>query len=579
MRECCHPGLMILAIGGMLLAGCASSPRSHAPEAASPKPKFPVPAVGADSGDIDQKLVEAHAHYTLGTMYDVDEQPDLALEEYSKAALDDPANEELVLELSGRYLHRKDPEKALAVLLRATEVPNASGEVFAELGLVQSRLGKDREALEASTTAVKRAPLSLSGYRNLFLIYLQKGQTAPALAALDQAAKQPGTSGEFLIALAEFYATLERQAPSMRDVARAGAKAVLERAADLDLAGPQLRLRLADGLNLAGDSTNAARIYIQLLNRYIDVPALREEVRAKLADIYVRSNDAEKAKEQLQAIIRDDPANATAYYFLGELAYDAKNLPEAEDYFRKSLLLFEDFPKVYYELAEVQINLDHAKAALKTLEQAHKKFKDNFTSEFLTGLAYNRDKDYTNAVNHYVAAEVQARASSEQSLLTKYFYFQEGAAYERKGDFEQAERCFDKAIELEPEYPEALNYLGYMLADRGVKLERARAMIEKAVKLEPKNAAYLDSLGWVLYKLNQPQEALPPELKAVECSPEPDATLYDHLGDIYAALKQPDKAQDAWRKSLSVEPNEEIRKKLEPAATESTSTGKPDGSR
>ena len=96
-----------------------------------------------------------------------------------------------------------------------------------------------------------------------------------------------------------------------------------------------------------------------------------------------------------------------------------------------------------------------------------------------------------------------------------------------------------------------------------MKLEKARELIEKAVKAEPKNAAFLDSLGWVLFKLNHPSEALKQILTAVELSEEPDATVYDHLGDIYAALKQPEKAREAWRKSLSIEPNDEVRKKLE----------------
>ena len=67
----------------------------------------------------------------------------------------------------------------------------------------------------------------------------------------------------------------------------------------------------------------------------------------------------------------------------------------------------------------------------------------------------------------------------------------------------------------------------------------------------------------VLFKSNQPQKALEHVLKAVELSHEPDATLYDHLGDIYAALNQMDKAQDAWQKSLKVESNDQVRKKIE----------------
>jgi tetratricopeptide (TPR) repeat protein len=116
---------------------------------------------------------------------------------------------------------------------------------------------------------------------------------------------------------------------------------------------------------------------------------------------------------------------------------------------------------------------------------------------------------------------------------------------------------------LAPDFAEAMNYLGYMWAEHGEKLDKARELIEKALKAEPKNDAYLDSMAWVLFKQKQPQEALPYALKAAELSEKPDATLHDHIGDIYEALKQPEKAREAWRKSLSLEPNEEVRKKIE----------------
>src|SRR5262249_10800816 len=141
-------------------------------------------------------------------------------------------------------------------------------------------------------------------------------------------------------------------------------------------------------------------------------------------------------------------------------------------------------------------------------------------------------------------------------------YFEAGVAFERRGDYAEAAKYFERALELKPDFPEAQNYLGYMWADRGENLERAKELIEKAVKAEPKSAAYLDSLGWVFFKLNQPKAALDYVLQAVTLNGGPDATLYDHLGDIYAALNETDKAQEAWRKSLAVEANETIQKKL-----------------
>ncbi len=181
--------------------------------------------------------------------------------------------------------------------------------------------------------------------------------------------------------------------------------------------------------------------------------------------------------------------------------------------------------------------------------------------EFYSGIAYMRLKQYTNALVHFTAAEIVAKAT-ETNRLTHAFYFEVGAAHERAGKIEESVRYFEQCLTLKPNAPEALNYLGYMWAERGTNLARARAMIEQAVKLSPTNAAYLDSLGWVLYKQGKAREALAPILKAIELNEDPDATLYDHLGDIQSALQNQEEARKAWRKSLKIEPNQEIEKKL-----------------
>jgi tetratricopeptide (TPR) repeat protein len=213
-------------------------------------------------------------------------------------------------------------------------------------------------------------------------------------------------------------------------------------------------------------------------------------------------------------------------------------------------------------MAVAQLELNTPAEALATLDKARQKFGQSFELEFYTGLAYSRQKDYSEAVKHFTAAEVIAKATSPQQL-TEGFYFQVGAACERKGDYAQAEAHFQKCLKLAPDFADALNYLGYMWVEHDQNLQKAREMIEKAVKAEPKNAAFLDSMAWVLFKLNQPKEALPYALKAAELSEEPDATLYDHLGDIYAALNEIEKAREAWRKSLSVESNKAVQKKLD----------------
>jgi tetratricopeptide (TPR) repeat protein len=431
--------------------------------------------------------------------------------------------------------------------------------------MVYSQLGKYPEGAAADREAIKRSPRTLAGYQNLFVGELHSKRPQSALQVLDEAARQSNVDADFLIGLSELYVTFGLQVPAQKEAAHAKALTVLQRAARLHPGNPQLRIKLADGLNLMGDSAAAAQVYSDLLQDLPNSPVIRERIRAKLAELYLQNSDHVRAAEQLEAMLREDPTNPQVYYYLGSIAYEDKKFADAAENFSKTLVLNPDFEQAYYDLASVQINLDHISDALATLNKAREKFGQNspkFVLEYLTGVAFGRQKAYPEAVAHYTAAEVIA-AANEPKRLDGLFYFQVGAACERKGDIAQAEKYFDKCLALKPDFAEALNYSGYMWAEKGIKLEQARQRIEKAVKLEPKNGAYLDSLGWVLFKLNQPQAALDYLIKAASLLPEPDATVYDHLGDVYAALHQLEQARDAWRKSLKIEPSEEVRRKLE----------------
>jgi tetratricopeptide (TPR) repeat protein len=546
-----------MATSILLVAGCGSAP---ARKGTGQKDK-PAAAIPGDDRSVERRA-EAHAHYSAGVIDEMNGDPHAATDEYYQAAVLDPSDEELVLEVSRHLLQAKQPERALEIVKRAAARPDASGEVYARLGLIYTQLGKADLAATANREAIKKSPDSLAGYQNLFLGYLHNKQPQEALSVLDEAARQPKADAEFLVTLAELYASVGTQVPAQKDNAKAKALTALNRAMKLGPTTPLVRLKLADGFSLLGESSKAAELYLEVLKHPPDLPLVEERVRANLADIYLRGSDHKRATEQLQAIVRDDPTNPQAYYYLGRLALEDKKPAEAADYFSKAVLLNPDMDSGYYFLALAQIDLEKPSEALATLDKARRKFAQSFVLEFYTGLAYNRQKAYDEALRHLVAAEVIAKAT-DPGQLNGGFYFQLGATCERKGDLAQAEEYFKKSLTLAPDFAETLNYLGYMWAEHGTNLVQARELIEKAVKAEPKNAAFLDSLAWVLFKLDQPKEALPYALKAAELTEQPDATLYDHLGDIYAALKQPEQAREAWRKSVSLEPNDEIRKKLE----------------
>jgi tetratricopeptide (TPR) repeat protein len=235
---------------------------------------------------------------------------------------------------------------------------------------------------------------------------------------------------------------------------------------------------------------------------------------------------------------------------------------EAARKFERAINLNPDFEPAYADLAVAQLNQNDAQAAVATLTRAHAKFPESYRLSYLTGLAQAHLGKFDAAYAAFQKAEELAR-DKEPEALDHRFYFQVGAMLERAGREEESVKYLEQSLKLKPDFDEALNHLGYMWAEKGINLERAHAMIEQAVKAEPDNPAYLDSLGWVLFKMNRPADALPWLEKAVKLLPEPDATVYDHLADVLQALGRKDDAREAWRKSLEVEKNEAVQKKLD----------------
>jgi tetratricopeptide (TPR) repeat protein len=151
--------------------------------------------------------------------------------------------------------------------------------------------------------------------------------------------------------------------------------------------------------------------------------------------------------------------------------------------------------------------------------------------------------------------------------------FRQAASLEREKKVPESVAAFEKLLALRPEHAAALNYLGYMFADRNEQLDRALALVTKAVSIEPSNAAFLDSLGWIYFRLGRLDEAEKSLLTAKRLSPD-DPTIEEHLGDLEEKRGNVAKARERWSRALALEPEDggaAIRAKLErTAAAEKT---------
>src|SRR3982750_4241164 len=124
-----------------------------------------------------------------------------------------------------------------------------------------------------------------------------------------------------------------------------------------------------------------------------------------------------------------------------------------------------------------------------------------------------------------------------------------GALYERLKKFDFSEAEFRKVLHINPENAGAMNYLGYMLADRSVRLDEAYQLIKKAIDQDPNNGAYLDSLGWVYFRQGKLTEAEGVLVRALDRIGT-DPTVHDHLGDVYFKLGKTRDAISQWQASL-----------------------------
>lgn len=142
-------------------------------------------------------------------------------------------------------------------------------------------------------------------------------------------------------------------------------------------------------------------------------------------------------------------------------------------------------------------------------------------------------------------------------------YFSRAITYEREGDWESAEADFRKALELSPDQPAVLNYLGYSFVERRENFDEALDMIKRAVAARPFDGYIRDSLGWVFYRLGRYDEAVAEMERAVELMPL-DPVLNDHLGDTYWAVGRIREAEFQWRRALSFVTDETNLEELNP---------------
>ena len=411
-------------------------------------------------------------------------------------------------------------------------------------------------------------PRYLPGVRELLKIYLEQGPPSAAVTVLDQAWRQHSKDAEYWTSVGDLYTAALKQKPSLASkIDRGRVIQCYQKAETLQPRDPEVLWRLAQGYVDNSDFAKAADAFTKLLAVRPDAPQVRE----RLVMAYLQGGEKEKAAAILEEMVRRDPLRFETYNALGDLYYfDLHNDEKAITNYQQSLVLNPNQFEVYAQIAQAQIDQKKDDDALQTLATAKDKFPTRYEVPYLYGYVYSNlgrtdSNQYARAMASFAEAETLMQTSSDavdaKARAKLYFFY--GAACKRAGDTDKAATLFQKSIGLDPENDKALNYLGYMWADKGVRLDDALKLINKAVALDPKSGAYIDSLGWVLYKMGRYEEALPQLRRAAELIKD-DSVVCDHLGELLMKLGKRDEAIEQWRKAHEIEPNnKEILEKLD----------------
>jgi Flp pilus assembly protein TadD len=352
-----------------------------------------------------------------------------------------------------------------------------------------------------------------------------------------------------------------------------------EKAYQLSIAqrsGPTLRNVEIYGsfLERNGRGKEALPLYRDFLERDTDNPLMLQSV--------ARIEKGGKASRQIENAIQ---GTAEALHGVASVLVPQNGIEQATTYLNLALFLKPDFPaaqsllggiyesqrrwtaanKMYAGIdpasaygwnARIRMasNLDRqdkTDEAVRILRKLAADYPARLDALSSLGSILRARKRFDEAVGVYNEAISRLK---EPRALDWHLYYSRGVSFERRNIWDKAEADFLKALELQPEQPTVLNYLGYSWVEKNMHLEKAQKMIERAVELRPRDGYIVDSLGWVLYRLGDFAGAVIKLERAVALRPE-DPIINEHLGDALWRAGRRLEAGFQWRHSLALKPD------------------------
>jgi tetratricopeptide (TPR) repeat protein len=510
--------------------------------------------VELQSNDIESRLL-------LGQLYTLAHDTPHAEEQFKAAQHIDPNSEDVVLNLARLYSDSGDMTRAIQVLSAVPEDDRTAKMDYA-LGMSYDQLKENKKAIDAYGKAFDMEPDNLDAERGLAQALLNDGQLGPALKHFEAISAADPQDAQTYTRISE----IERKQGHYEQALATLKKAKALASDSLEIGYNEALIE--DSLGHYDEAAAALQLLVKQTNhpdgQYADAEKNNRSIFLdRLANVYREQNKTDQAVQTYQLMVAMGGDYAERGYQGQVDAYrDAKQYDKATQVAQQAAQAMPKDKSVQLMLAGQLADTNKSEEGIKLAKaQLHGDAGDREVhlalAQMYTRLRRWKDAseeiDAADAISAQKDAQVSKPGASPVAVSQDdkiYIYFLRGALDERQKHYDSAEEQFRKILAIDSSNSMTLNYLGYMLADRGVKLDDALTMVQKAVQQDPQNGAYLDSLGWVYFKMGQYALAEANLRKASERMGQ-DPAVHDHLGELYEKTGRLRLAAAQWEQSLS----------------------------
>jgi tetratricopeptide (TPR) repeat protein len=488
--------------------------------------------------DIENRLL-------LGQLYSLAHNTAKAEEQFKMAQSIDPNSEDVVLNLARIYGESGDLQRAVAVI-EAVPLDDRSAKMEFALGSTYDQLKDNKKAIAAYQRSLSADPDNLDAERALAQSMLNDNQLEESLKIYQDISAGDPQDPQAYLRISEIERRQGKYDQSLTTLTTA--KGLVKDS-----------LEISFNEALLYDSLGRYDEAVQILEKLVastthannEYSELEKNNRAifleRLANVYREQNKTQLAIDTCDKMIAMGGEFAVrGYQSKVETYRDAHLYPQATAAAREAVQKLPKDRQVKLMLAgqladtgKYDEGMELAKSALNGTAED----RDTYLQLAQINIRQRRWKE----ASEYVDKAEPLSTRQEDKI---YIYFLRGTIEERQKQYDAAEAQFRKILALDPNNSMTLNYLGYMLADRGVRLTEALGIIQQAVKLDPQNGAYLDSLGWAYFKLGQYGPAEENVRKALERM-STDPAVHDHMGDIYDKTGRLKEAAAQWELAMS----------------------------